>query len=105
MEISVTCIALYNVYLNCALLFSVSSDEKTEGWSWASYLEEQKATAAPSNLFQEVSYNGSLVFWDQRHICTTVISWFYYSGPSLSVDSVCEDLTNHGFQTYDLKIH
>ncbi|KAH0619075.1 hypothetical protein JD844_018711 [Phrynosoma platyrhinos] len=30
----------------------VSSD-KTEGWTWASYLEEQKATAAPLNLFQE----------------------------------------------------
>ncbi|KAJ6661079.1 hypothetical protein lerEdw1_016880 [Lerista edwardsae] len=31
----------------------VSSDEKTEGWSWASYLEDQKATAAPLDLFQE----------------------------------------------------
>uniref|UniRef100_A0A8C0G146 Lethal(3)malignant brain tumor-like protein 1 n=1 Tax=Chelonoidis abingdonii TaxID=106734 RepID=A0A8C0G146_CHEAB len=28
-------------------------EEKKEGWSWASYLEEQKAIAAPSNLFQE----------------------------------------------------
>ncbi|XP_053249974.1 lethal(3)malignant brain tumor-like protein 1 isoform X1 [Podarcis raffonei] len=31
----------------------VSSEEKTEGWTWASYLEEQKAIAAPLNLFQE----------------------------------------------------
>uniref|UniRef100_A0A8C3SLJ7 Lethal(3)malignant brain tumor-like protein 1 n=1 Tax=Chelydra serpentina TaxID=8475 RepID=A0A8C3SLJ7_CHESE len=30
-----------------------SSEEKKEGWSWASYLEEQKAIAAPLNLFQE----------------------------------------------------
>nr|XP_025042203.1 lethal(3)malignant brain tumor-like protein 1 [Pelodiscus sinensis] len=30
-----------------------SSEEKKEGWSWASYLEEQKAVAAPLNLFQE----------------------------------------------------
>ncbi|EMP38220.1 Lethal(3)malignant brain tumor-like protein 1 [Chelonia mydas] len=29
-----------------------SSEEKKEGWSWASYLEEQKAIAAPLNLFQ-----------------------------------------------------
>uniref|UniRef100_A0A8C6VBR9 Lethal(3)malignant brain tumor-like protein 1 n=1 Tax=Naja naja TaxID=35670 RepID=A0A8C6VBR9_NAJNA len=27
--------------------------EKAESWIWASYLEEQKATAAPLNLFQE----------------------------------------------------
>uniref|UniRef100_A0A8D0L3R2 Lethal(3)malignant brain tumor-like protein 1 n=1 Tax=Sphenodon punctatus TaxID=8508 RepID=A0A8D0L3R2_SPHPU len=30
-----------------------SNEEKKEGWSWASYLEEQKAIAAPLNLFQE----------------------------------------------------
>uniref|UniRef100_A0A8C5SK85 L3MBTL histone methyl-lysine binding protein 1 n=1 Tax=Laticauda laticaudata TaxID=8630 RepID=A0A8C5SK85_LATLA len=30
------------------------SSEKAESWIWASYLEEQKATAAPLNLFQEV---------------------------------------------------
>ncbi|XP_008117277.1 lethal(3)malignant brain tumor-like protein 1 isoform X3 [Anolis carolinensis] len=30
------------------------SEEKTEGWTWASYLEELKAIAAPLNLFQEV---------------------------------------------------
>ncbi|KAM6455613.1 lethal(3)malignant brain tumor-like protein 1 isoform 2-T3 [Liasis olivaceus] len=29
------------------------SSEKAESWTWASYLEEQKATAAPLNLFQE----------------------------------------------------
>ncbi|XP_067324254.1 lethal(3)malignant brain tumor-like protein 1 isoform X2 [Anolis sagrei] len=29
------------------------SEEKTEGWTWASYLEELKAIAAPLNLFQE----------------------------------------------------
>ncbi|KAG8131832.1 hypothetical protein E2320_009725 [Naja naja] len=29
------------------------SREKAESWIWASYLEEQKATAAPLNLFQE----------------------------------------------------
>uniref|UniRef100_A0A8C5SGX4 Lethal(3)malignant brain tumor-like protein 1 n=1 Tax=Laticauda laticaudata TaxID=8630 RepID=A0A8C5SGX4_LATLA len=28
-------------------------NEKAESWIWASYLEEQKATAAPLNLFQE----------------------------------------------------
>ncbi|KAJ7331935.1 hypothetical protein JRQ81_014115 [Phrynocephalus forsythii] len=31
----------------------ISDEEKAEGWSWSSYLEEQKATAAPLNLFQE----------------------------------------------------
>ncbi|XP_025061186.1 lethal(3)malignant brain tumor-like protein 1 isoform X1 [Alligator sinensis] len=30
-----------------------ASEEKKEGWSWASYLEEQKAIAAPLNLFQD----------------------------------------------------
>ncbi|XP_029140587.1 lethal(3)malignant brain tumor-like protein 1 [Protobothrops mucrosquamatus] len=29
------------------------SSEKAESWTWASYLEERKATAAPLNLFQE----------------------------------------------------
>ncbi|XP_052646803.1 lethal(3)malignant brain tumor-like protein 1 isoform X1 [Harpia harpyja] len=30
-----------------------ASEEKKEGWSWASYLEEQKAVAAPLDLFQD----------------------------------------------------
>ncbi|KAL1785887.1 lethal(3)malignant brain tumor 1 [Sigmodon hispidus] len=29
------------------------SGEKKEGWSWESYLEEQKAVTAPDNLFQD----------------------------------------------------
>uniref|UniRef100_A0A8D0KWD0 Lethal(3)malignant brain tumor-like protein 1 n=1 Tax=Strix occidentalis caurina TaxID=311401 RepID=A0A8D0KWD0_STROC len=32
-----------------------ASEEKKEGWSWASYLEEQKAVAAPLDLFQDVT--------------------------------------------------
>uniref|UniRef100_A0A8D0B120 L3MBTL histone methyl-lysine binding protein 1 n=1 Tax=Salvator merianae TaxID=96440 RepID=A0A8D0B120_SALMN len=32
----------------------VSCEEKTDGWTWAAYLEEQKAIAAPLNLFQNV---------------------------------------------------
>ncbi|KFV99132.1 Lethal(3)malignant brain tumor-like 1 [Fulmarus glacialis] len=34
-----------------------ASEEKKEGWSWASYLEEQKAVAAPLDLFQD--YQGA----------------------------------------------
>ncbi|XP_051488761.1 lethal(3)malignant brain tumor-like protein 1 isoform X5 [Apus apus] len=30
-----------------------ASEEKKEGWSWVSYLEEQKADAAPLDLFQD----------------------------------------------------
>ncbi|XP_050006874.1 lethal(3)malignant brain tumor-like protein 1 isoform X5 [Alexandromys fortis] len=30
------------------------SEEKKEGWSWESYLEEQKAVTAPVSLFQDV---------------------------------------------------
>lgn len=29
-------------------------DSKTEQWTWANYLEETKAIAAPNKLFQEV---------------------------------------------------
>lgn len=36
------------------LLFTASG-EKKEGWSWESYLEEQKAVTAPVSLFQDVS--------------------------------------------------
>lgn len=32
------------------------SSEKKEGWSWESYLEEQKAVTAPVSLFQDVSW-------------------------------------------------
>jgi len=32
-----------------------ASGEKKEGWSWESYLEEQKAVTAPVSLFQDVS--------------------------------------------------
>uniref|UniRef100_A0A8C3REL1 Lethal(3)malignant brain tumor-like protein 1 n=1 Tax=Cyanoderma ruficeps TaxID=181631 RepID=A0A8C3REL1_9PASS len=40
----------------CAfVLRSGASEEKKEGWSWASYLEEQKAVAAPLDLFQDVT--------------------------------------------------
>ncbi|OXB53515.1 hypothetical protein ASZ78_003341, partial [Callipepla squamata] len=40
--------------LVCAfVLRSGASEEKKEGWSWASYLEEQKAVAAPLDLFQD----------------------------------------------------
>uniref|UniRef100_A0A8D2PR20 Uncharacterized protein n=1 Tax=Zosterops lateralis melanops TaxID=1220523 RepID=A0A8D2PR20_ZOSLA len=35
-----------------------ASEEKKEGWSWASYLEEQKAVAAPLDLFQDVNKQG-----------------------------------------------
>lgn len=44
--------------LVCAfVLRSGASEEKKEGWSWASYLEEQKAVAAPLDLFQDVSWD------------------------------------------------
>lgn len=36
-------------------LLSAASGEKKEGWSWESYLEEQKAVTAPVSLFQDVS--------------------------------------------------
>lgn len=36
-------------------LVSAVSSEKKEGWSWESYLEEQKAVTAPVSLFQDVS--------------------------------------------------
>lgn len=39
------------------MLRSGASEEKKEGWSWASYLEEQKAVAAPLDLFQDVSWD------------------------------------------------
>lgn len=32
-----------------------AGDSKTELWTWAQYLEECKAVAAPNKLFQEVS--------------------------------------------------
>lgn len=32
------------------------SSEKKDGWSWESYLEEQKAVTAPVSLFQDVSW-------------------------------------------------
>lgn len=37
-----------------------AGDSKTEQWTWAQYLEESKAVAAPSSLFQEVCM--SLIF-------------------------------------------
>lgn len=39
---------LRNVFI-CA-----GTDAKAESWSWAQYLDEQKAVAAPAKLFQEV---------------------------------------------------
>lgn len=38
------------------LVSAVSSGEKKEGWSWESYLEEQKAVTAPVSLFLDVSW-------------------------------------------------
>ena len=32
------------------------SSEQKDGWSWESYLEEQKAVTAPVSLFQDVSW-------------------------------------------------
>lgn len=40
-------------------VFAVS-EEKKEGWSWESYLEEQKAVTAPVSLFQDVSWTISV---------------------------------------------
>lgn len=37
-------------------LVSPVSSEKKDGWSWESYLEEQKAVTAPVSLFQDVSW-------------------------------------------------
>lgn len=37
------------------LLFTASG-EKKEGWSWETYLAEQKAVTAPVSLFQDVSW-------------------------------------------------
>lgn len=49
--------------LVCAfVLRSGASEEKKEGWSWASYLEEQKAVAAPLDLFQDVSWDFPVFF-------------------------------------------
>uniref|UniRef100_A0A2K6URM7 Lethal(3)malignant brain tumor-like protein 1 n=1 Tax=Saimiri boliviensis boliviensis TaxID=39432 RepID=A0A2K6URM7_SAIBB len=36
-----------------------ATGEKKEGWSWESYLEEQKAITAPVSLFQDVSWTVS----------------------------------------------
>lgn len=36
-------------------LLCTASGEKKEGWSWESYLKEQKAITAPVSLFQDVS--------------------------------------------------
>lgn len=35
-------------------IFGEAGDSKTEQWTWAQYLEETKAVAAPNKLFQEV---------------------------------------------------
>ena len=37
-------------------LVSPVASEKKDGWSWESYLEEQKAVTAPVSLFQDVSW-------------------------------------------------
>lgn len=42
-----------------ACLVSAVSSEKKEGWSWESYLEDQKAITAPVSLFQDVSVDVS----------------------------------------------
>lgn len=40
-------------YMMYVFIFA-GTDLKAESWSWAQYLDEQKATAAPAKLFQEV---------------------------------------------------
>lgn len=37
-----------------SVIIYTGADAKAESWSWAQYLEEQKAIAAPAKLFQEV---------------------------------------------------
>lgn len=58
------------------LIFLVSS-EKAESWTWASYLEEQKATAAPLNLFQEVSYSFTCYLYGALTFCCQTTYLFY----------------------------
>lgn len=36
------------------IFFAEAGDSKTEHWTWALYLDETKAVAAPNKLFQEV---------------------------------------------------
>lgn len=46
-----------------ACLLCTASGEKKEGWSWESYLEEQKAITAPVSLFQDVSW--AISTWEE----------------------------------------
>lgn len=65
--------------LVCAfVLRSGASEEKKEGWSWASYLEEQKAVAAPLNLFQDVSWDFPVFFL----LSSSLLFACFFSHPS-----------------------
>uniref|UniRef100_A0A8C9F330 Lethal(3)malignant brain tumor-like protein 1 n=1 Tax=Pavo cristatus TaxID=9049 RepID=A0A8C9F330_PAVCR len=44
-----------HVCAHASVTVGSASEEKKEGWSWASYLEEQKAVAAPLDLFRDVT--------------------------------------------------
>lgn len=53
---------MLQIQMNQVHLFNFveAGDSKTESWTWAQYLEECKAVAAPNKLFQEVCM--SLIF-------------------------------------------
>lgn len=70
----------------CAfVLRSGASEEKKEGWSWASYLEEQKAVAAPLDLFQDVSWDFPVFF----PLSSSLFFPFFFSHPSFSSSLPC----------------
>lgn len=70
--------------LVCAfVLRSGASEEKKEGWSWASYLEEQKAVAAPLDLFQDVSWDFPVFF-----LLSSSLSFPFFFPPLLLLSSL-----------------
>lgn len=73
------------------VIFGISceaGDNKTEQWTWTQYLEETKAIAAPTKLFQEVCT--SLVFNLQPQPELLLIT---LSSPQCSLDFFTTSIT------------